>query len=261
MRINWPSRKPRLQAYLGTNSGKVRSTNTSFIMANTPPDHWIYFVAGSAHVFEHENLKQDLGTFGVPFEEKIITIGDATVGLFRRRKVERKAHFVLGHTDKKSVIDAIFTCYNLAWYGEGWSFVFFVAREEPPGWKAIIDVLSVGGLYSEALITNSHCILETKFEHGISIASLEITEDELRKIATQVAGETSMYLTITTVSPASKNEKELYYCEECNSYRWFVRKNDGWYCDKRGHRLDDEHIAVDATGIALESCAPFCCEL
>src|SRR5256885_9857844 len=76
--------------------------------------------------------------------------------------------------------------------------------------------------------------------HGISIASLEITEDELRKIATQVAGETSMYLTITTVSPASKNEKELYYCEECNSYRWFVRKNDGWYCDKRGHRLDDE---------------------
>ena len=175
-------------------------------MANTPPGHLIYFVAGSAHVLEHENMKEDLRLLGVPFDEKIMTVGEATRGLIRRSKVGQKGHFVFGSTDQKSVIDAVFRSYNLAWYGEEWSFVFFVARDEPPGWKEIIDVLSVGGAYSEVLITNSHCILETRFEHGMSIASIAKTEDELRKIATQVATETSMYLVIPAISPARLRE-------------------------------------------------------
>jgi hypothetical protein len=154
--------------------------------------------------------------------------------------VERRGHFVFGSTNNKDVIDAVFTCYNLAWYGEGWPFVFFVAKEEPPAWNEIIDVQSVGGAYSKAQITNSHCILETRFEHGKTIASVAITEDELRKSATDVATETSMYLSMNTVSRPTKSEKMLRYCEECNAYRWFVRKNEGWYCDKRGHKLDEK---------------------
>jgi hypothetical protein len=214
MRIDWPSRKPGLQAYLGTNSGKVRSVNTRFIMANTPPGHRIYFVAGSAHVLEHDKMKQDLRTSRVPFEERSMTIGDATVGLFRRHTKEKKGYFVFGSTDQRGVIEAVFNCYNLAWYGEGWSFIFFVAREEPQGWKEIIDVLSIGGAYSQELVTNSHCILETRFEHGISIASMTATEEDVRRISAQVASETSMYLTILTASPTNKKEKELHYCKE-----------------------------------------------
>ncbi len=241
MRLRWPAQKPGLQAFLAVDTNKKRKLTeamTGFIMANTPPSYQVFFVAGSAHPFEHENMKQDLRTLGVQFSEKVMTLGETNVGSVKPHKKERTGQFVFGSTDRRDVIRAVFDCYHLAWYGEGWAFIFFVAQEEPTGWRDIIDVLSVGGAYSESQITSNRCILETRFEHGICIASFRITRDELEKIAAQVAEETSMYLTIKTALPPKK-ERELRYCEVCDAYRWFIRRNVSWYCNKCDHKLDE----------------------
>ncbi|MBO0888637.1 hypothetical protein J2P12_06015 [Candidatus Bathyarchaeota archaeon] len=196
MRVKWPNDRPRLRAFVGAHPQRVKSVNTNFIMGNTPSGYTVFFVAGTSHAVEHENMKRSLKIIGVPFEEGIITIGETTVGLFNRRKVEKKGQFVFGTTDKGSVVNAIFDGYELAWKGEGWSLVFFVAKEEPSGWKNIINSLSVGQPYSQEMIEKSHCIMETQQEHGMSIASVEISQGELTKIASQIAKDLSMYLTV-----------------------------------------------------------------
>ncbi len=194
MRIDWPSGRPRMRAFLGTNQ-KVASMMTDFIIANTPRGHTVYFVTASAYSFEHENMKERLKSFGMIFEERIDSIAEVTVGIFRRHKVEKRRHFIFGSTSDKDVIAAIFDSYKLAWYGEGWPFVFFVAREEPQGWKQIIDVVSEGESIPAGLVAQSHCIMQNEFEHGIFIASSEVTREQVEETAREISLHLSLYLT------------------------------------------------------------------
>lgn len=56
--------------------------------------------------------------------------------------------------------------------------------------------------------------------------------------------------TFRTPAPAW-HELELYLIEQLPRER---------YEKLESHRLEDEHLTFDATGIVLESCAPFCCD-
>lgn len=194
MRINWPPAKQRLQAFLAADDN-VAAVNTNFIVSNKPPGHNIYFVVGSPIFNEHVNMKQKLSALGGPFEEKVEAVGEATVGLFRRHRVEEKRYLLFGSTTRRDVIESLFNSY-ISWSGFSWPFIFFVATSEPRGWKEIVDILSVGNPYPPHLISESYCVMETTFEEGISIASIEVTPEQLNEVAARVAKELSLYLSL-----------------------------------------------------------------
>jgi hypothetical protein len=73
-------------------------------------------------------MEKRLSTFGELFEGTVKIIAKVGVGLFRRRMIEKSGYVVFGSINKRDVIAAVFHSYNLACYGEGWSFIFFVGQ-------------------------------------------------------------------------------------------------------------------------------------
>jgi len=171
--------------------------NTAFIIANTPPEHRIYFVVGSYEAYEHENMRKTLKSFGESFEERVEKRGELAMGFFRRRKVQRLARFVFGSTSNKAVIRSIFDSY-ISWE-MGSPFIFLVARREPPKWKDVVSILSAGRPYPSDFVLNSHCLMRTVVDDGMFIASIEITREQIIEIASRIAKELSMELTVRTL--------------------------------------------------------------
>src|SRR6266571_869774 len=192
-RVNWPSGRPHLQALLAADE-KLALVNTSFIIANTAPGYRVYFVSYSPWAYEHENMKESLKSMGVLYEERVETLGETTVGFFRRHKVDRMAHHIFSSTDRREVVRLVFDSYT-SWES-GWPFFFFIARDEPAGWKELVGILSRGEACPADLILKSHCIMRTVEDHGIMISSIDITKEEVRETAANLARELSMYLTV-----------------------------------------------------------------
>jgi len=183
---------------------KVALVNSGFIMANTPPGHRIFFVSYSPWTNEHENAKETLKSMGVSYEERIQKLGETEVGLFRRHRVDRWAHHIFSSTDRGDVIKSVFDSYT-SWES-GWPFFFFVAKEEPTGWKKMVDVLSSGEACPQNLVLESHCIMRTVEDHGILISSVKITEMEVKSAVAILAKELSMYPTVKRF--AAQNVRE-----------------------------------------------------
>src|SRR5437870_4003141 len=127
------------KAYLGTDRYRAL-VNTDLVMSNSPIGQKIYFAVGTPLVYEHRNMKEKLTTIGERFEERTKTIQERTVGLFRRRRIEEKGYLVFGSTVNREVISSIFESY-ISWYGFSWPFVFCVAKEEPLGWRDLLQIL------------------------------------------------------------------------------------------------------------------------
>jgi len=178
--------------------------NTAFIIANTPPEHRIYFVVGSYEAYEHENMRKTLKSFGESFEERVEKRGELTMGFFRRRKVQRLARFVFGSTSNKAVIRSIFDSY-ISWE-MGTPFIFFIARQEPPRWKEVVDILSARQPYPPVFVLNTHCLMRTVVDDGMFLASTAINREQIIEIASRIAKEFSMELTVRTF-PTSNEKK------------------------------------------------------
>ena len=198
--IEWPSNTPHLQASLMDHW--MKSENTSFITANKPPGYKVYFIAGSPLVFEHQNMKKYLEQMGLSFDEKIEIMREATVGLFRRRKIQKKAYWIFGSTDQCDVIAKIFDCYNVTWSGLSWEFIFLIANQEPPHWNEPLHMLSYwkkGGVIPADLIQHTQCIMQTESEYGMSLASNKIARETIERIALDIAKRHSRSLLVETI--------------------------------------------------------------
>jgi len=103
-------------------------------LANTPQGTEYILPQAARTLLSIKLVKDSLKALEKPFEERIDSIANARVGLFRHYEVERKARFIPGSTDKMGVLTAIFDSYT-SWYNEGWLFIFFVAKIEQSSYQ------------------------------------------------------------------------------------------------------------------------------
>ena len=164
----------------------VHELNTRFILANTPPEHAIFFAVSAFSIRkEHEPNKELLSmltALGDSFEEKV-----------EHRKDRWST--VFASTRSEAVIRQIFDRYEF-YYGTYVNYPFIVAKGQLHDWMESLKVLldnHLKGLTCD-MIKNSHCIMVTHWEHGLEMFTDKISEEEVVEVARDIAEENSLPL-------------------------------------------------------------------
>ena len=204
--IDWPQNKPLLIATLDTfEIPRPGPVNASFIKANTPADCKVYFATIREN--GHDRLQRLLQSFGGAYQEHSGTLSSKRgLGsiLFGRHGATRR--ILVGSTNESGVLSAIFGEYWKEWYITS-EFPFIIASRDFEGWSSQLENLvsqrSQRTLFAST-IRNSHCIINTRWEHGMILISDKITRPTLTDRTRDVAAEHDLSLKVTEAENESK---------------------------------------------------------
>jgi len=187
LHFKWPDSKPGL--WTGLYDPYIApSLSTSFLMANTPIGHKVYFAVAewAKHPPFHHVLKPMLESSKEPYSEMLDD---------RNRE---QWTILFSATRNAHIIETIFEDYSF-YYGSFITFPFIVAGSEPANWKdKLLNLMREGWRgVSPEMIEDSHCILQTAHEHGIEMITDKIARSEVVRTASDIARQQAIPLNVS----------------------------------------------------------------